>query len=63
MRLLSWLPGISAAARLGISEENEKPVAQQAARVRDLKKDEDDDEAVRLPQGDIFYWSMLHSHL
>lgn len=64
MRLSSLLPGISAGARLGISEWEREPdvVSQrdQASALETLTRSDRD----RLPpREDAFYISLMHSHL
>ena len=65
MRLSSWLPGISAAQRLGLSEFDDEP---SPALERRLATRETNDNARpparRLPErDDSFYWALMHSHL
>lgn len=58
--IASWLPGVSAGARLGL-EGRTTATARVAETAAKPAPDRSDD---RLPtRDDAFYWSLMHSHL
>lgn len=65
MRLSSWLPGISAAARLGVSERDDEPI--RGSLRREVARETPEKAASltsKLPErDDSFYWALVHSHL
>lgn len=64
LRFSSLLPGISAGARLGISELERGPVASSHTDQATARSPGNRPERDRLPpREDAFYLSLMHSHL